>query len=237
MSLDDAHTEEIAHVQPVRRGVHLPAGLVGGVFGLLAASLVLCWAPALREGMLAVFTPAHGVLRPSEDLAAETARVEQHIARLQAELEALTPARSYLVVSTADNRFRLMQKDQVVREGLCSTGSYVRLEADGQQQWTFQTPRGAFRILKKTEKPVWNKPDWAFVEEGRPVPPLGAPERIERGVLGDYSLALGDGYLIHGTLYQRLLGLPVTHGCVRLGDDDLEAVYTALRVGSPVFIY
>jgi len=56
-------------------------------------------------------------------------------------------------------------------------------------------------------------------------------------VLGDYALSLGDGYLIHGTLYQRYLGLPVTHGCVRLGDKELEIVYQALKVGSKVFIY
>ena len=40
--------------------------------------------------------------------------------------------------------------------------------------------------------------------------------------LGDYALALGDGYLIHGTIYKRFLGMPVTHGCVRLNDEDLE---------------
>jgi L,D-transpeptidase YbiS len=43
--------------------------------------------------------------------------------------------------------------------------------------------------------------------------------------------------MIHGTLYQRLLGLPVTHGCIRLGDDDLEAVYKILTPGSKVFIF
>jgi len=56
-------------------------------------------------------------------------------------------------------------------------------------------------------------------------------------VLGDYALSLGDGYLIHGTLYQRLLGMPVTHGCIRLNDDDLKEVFNALSVGSKVYIY
>ena len=35
----------------------------------------------------------------------------------------------------------------------------------------------------------------------------------------------------------RFLGMPVTHGCIRLGDDDLEAVFKTLQVGSQVFIY
>jgi L,D-transpeptidase YbiS len=42
--------------------------------------------------------------------------------------------------------------------------------------------------------------------------------------------------MIHGTLYQRLIGLPVTHGCIRLADDDLEAVYKTLAPNSKVFI-
>jgi len=43
--------------------------------------------------------------------------------------------------------------------------------------------------------------------------------------------------MVHGTLYQRFLGRPVTHGCVRLGDDDLEAVYRNLEIGGKVFLY
>jgi len=31
--------------------------------------------------------------------------------------------------------------------------------------------------------------------------------------------------------------MPVTHGCIRLNDDDLEAVFNALSIGSKVYIY
>jgi len=43
--------------------------------------------------------------------------------------------------------------------------------------------------------------------------------------------------MLHGTLYQRFLGLPVTHGCVRFGDANLEAIYNNLDKGAKVFIY
>ena len=89
---------------------------------------------------------------------------------------------------------------------------------------------------KRTNRP-WVKPDWAYIEEGLPVPPARSPDRIEMGTLGEYALELGDGYMLHGTLYQRFLGLPVTHGCVRLGDDDLEVIYNTLSLGSKVYIY
>jgi lipoprotein-anchoring transpeptidase ErfK/SrfK len=171
-------------------------------------------------------------------------KLDKHIATLQKEiasdnrkLQAMTPRQAYLVVNTANNTFRLMKGQQLVREGVCSTGSYTILKAGDDQKWVFETPRGLLRVQGKQESPVWVKPDWAFVEEGLPVPPAGHSSRYERGVLGDYKLMLGRGYLIHGTLYKRFLGMAVTHGCIRLGDDDLEAVYKNLHVGSKVFIY
>jgi L,D-transpeptidase YbiS len=43
--------------------------------------------------------------------------------------------------------------------------------------------------------------------------------------------------MIHGTLYTRLLGRSVTHGCIRLGAEDLQAVWDAVPVGSSVYIF
>ncbi len=143
----------------------------------------------------------------------------------------------YILINTTKNEFKLYRGGELIREGICSTGSYVKLEYNGEKRWVFRTPKGMFRIKGKTKYPVWKKPDWAFVEEGKPIPSLNHPSRYEYGVLGDYSLSLGDGYLIHGTLYQRMLGMPVTHGCVRLGDDDLETIFQTLNIGDRVFIY
>ena len=56
-------------------------------------------------------------------------------------------------------------------------------------------------------------------------------------MLGDYAVAFGQGYMIHGTLYKRLLGMPVTHGCVRLDDADMELVFSELTHGSKVFVF
>ena len=159
------------------------------------------------------------------------------IGRLQKKLERLTPGGVYIITNTSDNHFYLYQNRKMIREGLCSTGSYIKLETDGKKNYVFETPKGVFTVKGKITNPVWHKPDWAFIEEGLPVPPAGDPSRFEYGVLGDYALALGDGYMIHGTLYKRFLGQPVTHGCVRLNDEDLEAVYKTLPIGAKVFIY
>jgi L,D-transpeptidase YbiS len=141
------------------------------------------------------------------------------------------------VIDTANNRLFVRERDRLMLEAVCSTGSGIRLrEGASGRAWEFETPRGSFRVRHKIRAPLWVKPDWAFVEEGKPIPDRRS-DRFEAGVLGDYALDLGDGYLIHGTLYERLLGRSVTHGCVRLGDQDLERVFEVARVGTPVFVF
>ncbi|KYG84900.1 hypothetical protein AWW67_16785 [Roseivirga seohaensis] len=164
--------------------------------------------------------------------------MQNQLAVLDKELSANIPRNNYLVVNSTVNEFYLYKGTNLIKSDICSTGSYILLKGnDNKKQWMFKTPKGEFKILNKTKDPVWKKPDWAFVEEGLPVPSPNHSSRFEYGVLGDYSLSIGDGYLIHGTLYQRFLGLPVTHGCIRLDDANLELVYKSLPIGSKVFIF
>ena len=173
----------------------------------------------------------------SVDRSQRNQKLEKELVQLEKKILSLTPRSYYLVINSAENEFFLCKGKSVIREGKCSTGSYILLQNGDRQKWLFKTPRGEFHVQHKKRSPVWKKPDWAFIEEGLPVPALNHSSRFEYGVLGDYALSLGDGYLIHGTLYQRFLGLPVTHGCIRLNDEDLELIYRALNIGSKVYIY
>jgi hypothetical protein len=69
------------------------------------------------------------------------------------------------------------------------------------------------------------------------VPPLDTKHRQVEGELGHYRLILGDGFLLHGTPYASSIGANVTHGCVRLNDDDIEWLFTNVPVGTKVYIY
>ncbi len=69
------------------------------------------------------------------------------------------------------------------------------------------------------------------------IPPVGTPQRQFKGVLGKFRLELGDGYGIHGTDEPDKLGQSVSHGCVRLGDSDIERLYQMANVGDEVIIY
>ncbi len=157
---------------------------------------------------------------------------------LERQLAQLQPPTPYIVVDTARNYLWVKRKDHVVLEAVASTGSGSILDKPGEAggQWIFDTPRGEFSVQSKLTDPVWVKPDWAFIEEGMSVPRDPA-ERVEPGVLGEYALGFGKGYFIHGTLYTRLLGRNVTHGCIRLSDEDLRAVYKIAKVGTPILIF
>jgi L,D-transpeptidase YbiS len=157
--------------------------------------------------------------------------------RLQKKMAALAPKGQYVVIDTANNRVFLREGERTLREMVASCGSgNVLVDPVGGRTWTFDTPRGQFKVQSKVNKPVWIKPDWAFIEEGEPIPPKGG-DRAEPGMMGDYALGIGRGYFIHGTLYKRLLGRNVSHGCVRLGDDDLAFLFKTATLGTKVIIY
>ncbi|MGQ0812219.1 MAG: L,D-transpeptidase [Nitrospiraceae bacterium] len=158
-------------------------------------------------------------------------------AGLMQQLAQYHPTATYIVVDTARNQLYVRQHDRVVLSAVASTGSGTILDKPGQAaQWIFDTPRGEFTVQSKLTNPVWVKPDWAYVEEGLDIP-LNPAERVESGVLGEYALGFGKGYFIHGTLYTRLLGKNVTHGCIRLNDADLKAVYRLVKIGTPIMIF
>jgi len=162
---------------------------------------------------------------------------EAHNADLKKKLKSLQPKGVYIVIDSAENRLYLKKDGVILKEAVVSTGSGLVLEdPHGQRKWVFDTPKGEFFVKSKIQNPYWVKPDWAFIEENEPIPKR-IEDRIEAGVLGDYALGFGQGYFIHGTLYTRLLGRNVTHGCVRVADKDLEEVFKASKIGTRIYIY
>jgi L,D-transpeptidase YbiS len=156
---------------------------------------------------------------------------------LAGQLRRNAPQGVYIIIDTGQNILTMKRGDKVLRRGIVSTGSGNVLEdPNGRRSWVFDTPRGVFSVKAMIRDPYWVRPDWAFIEEGKPVPKR-LDERVEGGVLGEYALSFGNGFFIHGTLYTRMLGRNVTHGCVRVGDADLEAVYKTASVGSKIIIF
>ncbi len=167
-------------------------------------------------------------------------------AQLQADIEQLESALShyrtqnpYVVIDTHLNKLQIRQNDEIIHQAICATGSgKILLHPQKQNTWKFNTPQGLWHVKRKVTNPIWAKPIWAFVESGDTAPVLPwAFRRLDQTTLGDYALELGDGYEIHGTLYPALLGKNITHGCIRLNDEDLALTYKLIHTGNRVYIY
>jgi len=214
--------------------IYLTVLIVGILF---FAAMVLFAIPAFQESTIALIGLSSSSSGSGEG-GPDKESIEADISKLQKQLDSYTPTNAYLVVNTSDNHFFLYKGKQMIRDGVCSTGKNEKLVSeDRKYEHVFYTPFGVRKILRKSTNPVWKKPDWAFIEDGLPIPSANDPSRWETGTLGAYKLEIGDGYMIHGTIYKRRMGMSVTHGCIRLLDDDLEAVYKTMEVGSKVYIY
>lgn len=142
----------------------------------------------------------------------------------------------YIVVNPNGNRLSLRRGQKVVLDAAISTGKNDTLTYRS-RKWVFQTPRGIMSVIRKKKDPVWLKPDWAFLEKGESIPSWNSPLRKEKGVLGAFLLDLGGGVMIHGTPQEHLLGRSVTHGCIRVGYEDLKVLFDSVQVGTKVFIF
>lgn len=90
-------------------------------------------------------------------------------------------------------------------------------------------PRGTTTIIRKRTQPTWTPPPSLRAE--RP----GLPDHVPAGPsnpLGEYALDLGwRGFLIHGTNKPDGIGRRVTHGCIRLYPEDIEALFATVPLG------
>lgn len=207
------------------------------VLTVSAVATIVLFALAITREKPEVVAEGYTVDTLMTELPKDEKKAQKELQAARKALDKLTPAKPYIVIDTHANRIYLRTKDKVLLDARCSTGSGGELiDSVTGRKWIFNTPRGMFKIRRKVTEPWWRKPDWAFIEEGEKVPKKDS-ERLDPNVMGDYALDFGDGFFIHGTIYERLLGVNVTHGCVRLGSEDLDSLYRQTPIGTYVYIF
>lgn len=106
----------------------------------------------------------------------------------------------------------------------------------GREGW--DTPYVRTRIIRKQKDPAWYPPESIREEHAAEGDPL--PKRIGPGPenpLGRYALRLAlPSYLIHGTNKPSGVGMRVSHGCIRLYPENIEELFSIVKVGTPVDI-
>lgn len=212
--------------------------LLSALFSLLGiVTAVLLFTSQVPPGVVKV-APITPEASPNPSVPPQDPKVlAREISSLKKKLASMSPKGLYIVIDTHSNFLYLRKNGEVLLKAVCSTGYGGELVDSAMgRKWVFKTPVGVYKVTSKLRDPWWRKPDWAFIEEGTAIP-KNEHERYDPNMLGDFALGFGNGYFIHGTLYTRLLGVAVSHGCVRIGDDDLKFLFQKVSIGTPVYVF
>ncbi|MBD3881578.1 L,D-transpeptidase [Phormidium tenue FACHB-886] len=126
--------------------------------------------------------------------------------------------RSRLIVDLSDRQVYLFQDGvQVI--------NYPT--AVGQAGW--ETPTGQFRVVDMLIDPAWQHPFTGEIFSAGADNPLGS-RWIGFWTDGTHQIGL------HGTNQDDLIGQAVSHGCIRMRDADVQALYAQVAIGTEVLI-
>lgn len=118
---------------------------------------------------------------------------------------------------------RLGERRVLVYSGEMLLASYD--VAVGREGWN--TPTGEFTVLHKQTNPAWEHPFTGEVVQPGPDNPLGTRWI---GFWSDGQNAIG----FHGTPDESVIGSAVSHGCVRMRNEDIVALYEQVSVDTLV---
>jgi lipoprotein-anchoring transpeptidase ErfK/SrfK len=97
-------------------------------------------------------------------------------------------------------------------------------------RWT-----GTSYISGKYIKPAWSPP--ADIKRANPRLPDVIPGGSPRNPMGAAAMTLSGGeYAIHGTNAPGSVGGFVSHGCIRMYNQDILDLYSRVGVGTPVVV-
>jgi lipoprotein-anchoring transpeptidase ErfK/SrfK len=99
------------------------------------------------------------------------------------------------------------------------------------------TPAGAYYVDAKNRKPDWKVPQHRDYppESWGSIIPFEDPNNPFAG--GFISISGGDGVGIHGTKFDPKVGTAASHGCIRMGVEDLDRIWSRITIGTPVIIH
>jgi lipoprotein-anchoring transpeptidase ErfK/SrfK len=95
--------------------------------------------------------------------------------------------------------------------------------------------QGTAYVARKLVRPSWGPPEdiWRANPNLPAVIPGGAPNNP----MGEAVLGLDRGnYAIHGTNNPASIGRYVSHGCIRMYNQDIVDLYGRVPVGTPVYV-
>ena len=147
---------------------------------------------------------------------------------------------STLVVDVTRQQVDLLgAQDEVLASYPVSTSKFGL----GFEEGSFKTPTGRFRI---SEKIGAGEPPWMRFKSRIPTGEIAVPGGSEdlilsrilwlEGMDAENSNTLKRTIYFHGTNQEKLIGTPVSHGCIRLRNRDMIELFDLVKVGDPLEI-
>ena len=125
---------------------------------------------------------------------------------------------SHISINLKERRVYVYQNSEVIK-------SYK--VAIGKKGW--ETPKGNFAVMEMVENPQWKNPWNGRISAAGPNSPLG-----ERWIA--FSQQDGKYVGFHGTAGEHSMGKAVSHGCVRMRNQDVKELYEVVSLGIPVVV-
>jgi L,D-transpeptidase YbiS len=160
------------------------------------------------------------------------------MAIMKATREPSAPQRTILV-EIASQTLRVMDGDSTVAEFPVSTSRYGL----GFDEGSYRTPTGRFVINDKIGDGAL---PWTIFRSRQNTAQIAEPGGEDDLVLTriltldgldpENTNTLQRYIYIHGTNQEDLIGIPASHGCIRLRNNDMISLHGLVSVGTPVFI-
>lgn len=109
----------------------------------------------------------------------------------------------------------------------------------------WETPVGRHQVLEMVADPIWLHPASGRTVPPGPANPLGSRWIAfhrdchgRRGWDGERQLEIAGCTVagFHGTPHRWTVGRAVSHGCVRLFEEDVQELFNLVQVGTPVTV-
>lgn len=141
------------------------------------------------------------------------------ISEIELEFTSEIPMGNFIIINKNNNTLYYVKKKKIVKRYPVATGKSPEY-----------TPEGKFTMVTKYVNPAWggagrSKP----IKGGAPNNPLG------KRWMG-LSIKGGGTYGIHGNSNKSSIGKYISLGCIRMYNEDVEALYNIINKGTPVWV-
>lgn len=181
---------------------------------------IRCSCPFLLGGLILTAFPYAFALTANAQAVSEMSTLQQEESFKQRQLARVPDANveTYLLLNLSERQVSVRQDGEVIT-------TYP--VAVGRPGW--ETPTGEFEVKQMVKNPSWQNP-WTdeIISPGEDNP-------LGKRWIGFWTNGENDiGF--HGTPDESVMGDAVSHGCVRMRNDDISEMFEKISVGDKVIV-